>query len=151
MLELIKNNRGRQCKIKKDGEDLYMVFNCKIPFGIEFYNKNKIINLKLCCKNNTDYNTQQEYITLEREIINLIDENIKNNRLHISCLKNLDEKKEEKVIRTYVSKKKNESIVLTSDCIGNNTVEVKIKFDSVWSTESSYGIMINIIDVKIIP
>lgn len=148
-MELVKNRRGKMTKIKKDGDDLIIKIKCRIPFGVEFYNRNKIINLSLLDTNNEEYNFIQEFKSLEKQIIDVIPEEYKNTRSFISSIRSLDEKIGQKIIRTYISKKKGEEYTLTSEFIKTkHLVEATIKFDSVWTSQTSYGVMVNILDVK---
>lgn len=142
MIKLVK--RGRGLMIHENNKPFIMKLNISIPFGIEIYNNNMIVNLSLDQRNNDDINTLTEYINKENEIINLVPSYIKESRDRIT---NIRSNNYFRNIRTYLSKKKNERPSITKNML-NIKCTATIKLSSIWTSKTCYGIMINLIDLE---
>lgn len=123
----------------------YLDIEANVPFGAEFYNGNLIVNLDLSNKNNEDINSVTEILIKEKQIINSLPDIVKENRQFISCVRN--NKDISKYIRTYISKIKNEAVSVTKDLI-RTRCRARLRFTSVWTTKTSYGVMINLVKLE---
>lgn len=133
-------------KLIKKGKNLFLYNNENIitldlisisPFGIEYYNNNRIINFEFSNETNEDINFIQEILIQEKKIIEIIPEITKKNKQFISCIRN---GKKGKLLKTYIWK----NTLLPSLEIKNKKCKLSIQFTHIWITQTSYGIMINI-------
>lgn len=137
--------KGKNFLLKNDNEEIIVNLECYVPFGLESYNYSKIINLEFKNKNNEHYNYLNELRLIEEEILDSLPEDFKKNRQYVGIFY----KRENSVLmRTYLDKSKHKNKEINIYAKQNNC-ECEIQFTSLWSSETKYGILINLRKLKL--
>lgn len=142
MTNIILERKGKSTLIKEDGEQPLIEVKCFIPFGVEYYNYNKIVNLEFLDNNNDHFNSINIIKTYEEKILDALPEEMKKNRQYNGIFY---KRKNSILLRTYLDKKKNNNIDTTLKKV---VCTANIQFTSVWASKTSYGIMINLKDLE---
>jgi hypothetical protein len=136
--------------------------NVKIPFGVEDYNKDKILNIIIDPKENNDnYNICIFLKNIEDEFNNykindndiLID--TKNKKYHYILKKNPTN--DTYLLRTHILGIPNIytsingiNIPIIENDVKNRKVNIKIEIGTLWVTENSFGLLLYSKEIKII-
>jgi len=178
-MELTKSNDKYNINLKKtSNKNNFLIFNNNqiinlnlnnvfLKFGIEDYNKKKILNLFINMDDSIDndnYNTKIDLINIVNKIKELKNDNLKSNIYNLSNkefdnpIKKIDEKFGTNVIvlRTYLDY--NYSIKMDgilgeleqNTNISNYYANINISIKTVWTTHNNYGLIIYTNDINLL-
>lgn len=160
--DLITKKKNYNILNENNNKIYFELKNIKIPFGIESYNNQQILNIAINPNNNNDhYNYLTNFKNFENNLINLdiIDNEIlsetKEKKYHCFLKQNADY--HNYTIRTHILGSTNiytlfngKKFPTRESDIKNKNANILIEIGTFWITDETYGILLNTKEIIII-